>query len=101
MSFLRAAISLGSFVFSSICAILSLCRKIFTSSSWATANTWPWVSNCGRPARPNIWWAPLAAISFFLPRGPFSSSVSTTLRAGRFMPAARVSVHTQKLSSFS
>ena len=53
-----------------------------------------WSSNCGRPARPKIWWAVLASISFCLPSGPFTSDVSTTERAGRLMPDASVSVQT-------
>ena len=53
------------------------------------------------PARPNICCAAPGSISFFLSRGPLTSVVSTTDRAGRLIPAASVSVQTQTGSSFS
>ena len=99
-AFLAASI-FGSLASSGIESNFTFHLASLTSSSCASAKTCPSVSNCGRPARPNICCALLGSISFFLSRGPLTSVVRMTDLAGRLMPAASVSVQTQTLSSFS
>ena len=73
-----------------VAAALGLALGVHHTSSEGSTLRAEWDDMC----------AELASTSFILPRGPLSSVVSSTERAGRFIPAASVSVQTQTESIF-
>ncbi len=72
-----------------------------TTASGASTMAMPSVSNCGRPARPDIWWYSAGVTRRALLLMYLRSDGNTARLAGRLMPAEMVSVHTTNLMSRS